>query len=344
MRKVGIKDVAVRAGVSAATVSRVVNGTAVVAPETRERVEGAIRDLGYRPSEIARQLTLKSPTTVGLIVPSLDNPVFTIMAAGVEEAARARGLSVILCNTDSRGAEEDAYIDLLLGMEAAGMVVATGEFGTGVSHDDHYYGLLGRVPLVFIGSNGGGLDVSTVSVDEVAAGRMATEHLLSLGHRRIGFVGGEDDSLVTARKLAGLEAAVREAGLAPDPSLYRIGGFGYEDGRSACEDLLHAGALAGSSAPTGVVCASDVLAMAVVRSAIERGMRVPEDLSVVGFDDIPFASYYYPALTTVAQPLKEMGLLAVGELLKMIEAGPDLAPTVHNIRPRLVVRESTAPP
>lgn len=340
MKAASISDVAERAGVSASTVSRVMNGTAVVAPSTRERVEAAIRDLGYRPSEIARQLARRRPTTVGLIIPSLRDPIFTIMADGVEEAARAHGLSVILCNTDSRASEEDAHIDLLLRMRAVGIVVATGEFGTGEGHDEHYRALVGEVPIVFVGTNAGELPVGTVSVDEVGAGRIAAEHLISLGHRRIGFVGGEPGSVVTKRKLSGFEEALRRAGLEPYPDLYRLRGFGHEDARAAFGDLLGAA----GRPPTGVVCASDVAAMGVVRAAAEHGLEVPRDLSVVGFDDIPFAAYYCPALTTVAQPLKQMGLMAVEELRAVLRDGAGPRPSVRLVEPGLVVRESTAPP
>jgi LacI family transcriptional regulator len=334
---INIKDVARRAGVSISTVSRVMNGTAVVAPETRRRVEAAIRELNYRPSAIARQLAMRSRTAIGLILPQLDNPVFTMIADGVENAARLQGLSVVLCNTDSTGAEEEVYLDLLTRMRVAGILVVSGEFGRGSGSEELYRPLAGRTPLVFIGPSAGELRVDTVSVDEEEAGYLAARHLVELGHRRIGFIGGGREYVVTRRKLAGLERALGEAGLEPDPGLYALRGFDYEDGRTAF------GQLARGTLPTGIVCGSDILAMAVVQDAGQMKLRVPQDISVVGFDDIPFASYISPPLTTVAQPLREIGTLAVEALGRLME-DPAKEAEVRLVEPRLVVRKSTAPP
>lgn len=328
-RGASIRDVARAAGVSISTVSRVVNGTAPVAPATRERVEAAIEALGYRPSAIARQLASRSSGTVGLLVPHLSDPACAMVAEGVEAAARARELSVILCQTGSCGEAE--HLVRLAELRVAGVVVVASEPDGEEPRDGRYRTLAGEVPLVLAGTGAG-----AVRVDEREAGYLAAGHLLELGHEKLAFLGGSAGSTVVRRRLEGIERALREAGMERGSTLHLPGGSGFEDGRAAFGRLARR-----EDRPTGLVCVSDLLAAGVLRAAAEMDLSVPEDLSVVGIDDVSLSRCFSPPLTTVARPLRELGRLAVEELVALM-AGSE--PGTCELKPELVVRGSTGPP
>jgi DNA-binding LacI/PurR family transcriptional regulator len=328
-----LRDVAQRAGVSLATASRVTTGTDGVRPETRARVEEAMRDLLYVPPG-------RKPETgaIGLLVPELTNPIFPSLAQAMEARATEAGLATILCNTTAAAFREADYVHMLLDRRVDGMIFISCEMTHLAGHHDHYGKLLDEgARLVFVNGALEGLDVPCVSVDERHAGFLATRHLISLGHERIGFVAGPADYLPTREKAAGREEALRQAGLNPN-GLVGHGDFTLEGGRRAARRLLQR-----ADRPTGVICSSDVIAIGVVQEARALGLRVPDDLSVIGFDGIEAASWVDPPLTTIEQPIDQIASTAVELLQSVIEDPGRSLPRVL-FQPRLRQGGTTAPP
>ncbi|MFL5980859.1 MAG: LacI family DNA-binding transcriptional regulator [Gaiellaceae bacterium] len=329
-----LRDVADHAGVSLATASRVVSGLDNVRSETRERVERAMRELLYVPPG-------RRPATgvVGLLVPSLENPIFPAVAQAMEERATEAGFASILCNTTAAAFREVDYVHMLLDRGADGMIFISCEMTNMSGEHDHYARLVDEgARIVFVNGALNTLHVPSVAVDERSAGELATQHLLDLGHRRIGYVAGPDYYLPTQQKAAGREAALRGAGVEPDGLVVFADDFSVEQGRVALRRLLER-----SPRATGVICSSDLMAIGVLQEAAAQGLRVPEDLSVVGFDGIEAAAWTSPPLTTVEQPIEEIAETAVNALQSLI-ADPQKPLPDYTFRPRLKVRGSTSPP
>jgi DNA-binding LacI/PurR family transcriptional regulator len=328
-----LRDVAQRAGVSLATASRVTTGTDGVRPETRARVEEAMRDLLYVPPG-------RKPETgaIGLLVPELTNPIFPSLAQAMEARATEAGLATILCNTTAAAFREADYVHMLLDRRVDGMIFISCQMTHLAGDHDHYGRLVEEgARLVFVNGALDGLDVPCVSVDERHAGYLATRHLVSLGHERIGFVAGPADYLPTREKAAGREEALRQSGLHPD-GLVVHGDFTLEGGRRAARGLLQR-----ADRPSAVICSSDVIAIGVVQEARELGLRVPDDLSVVGFDGIEAASWVDPPLTTIEQPIDQIASTAV-ELLQTVIEAPDRSLPRVLFQPWLRQGGSTAAP
>ena len=323
-----LRDVAELAGVSVATASRVASGSVAVRAETRER---AMRELLYVPP--GRERT----GVIGLLVPELVNPVFPALAQAMEVRAASLGYASILCNTQGSTVAETDYVHMLLERHVDGMVFISCE-GADLDADHAHYRRLREegARLVFVNGAVASLDAPSVGVDEVAAGQLATQHLLDLGHERIGFVAGPPQFLPTREKARGRRRALRAAGIA-DGSLVAYGDFAVEGGRAAARELLEA-----AERPTGMICASDVMAIGALQAAAAAGLRVPEDVSIVGFDGIDAGRWTRPTLTTVEQPIDEIAEVAIDALRRLIE-DPDRELPAFRFRPRLVVRESTAP-
>ena len=327
-----LRDVAHHAGVSLATASRVASGSDVVRAETRERVERAMRELLYVPR--GRE---DATGAIGLLVPELSNPIFPSLAEAMERRASDAGLATILCNTAGSAFREAEYVHMLLERRVDGMIFISSEITDLRSDHDHYRRLLAEgARIVFVNGASEQLDVTSVGVDERAAGRIATEHLLELGHRRIGFAAGFEHASPTREKTEGHVAALRAAGLEVD-GLVAYTAFGVEGGREAFRVL--AGAKGGR--PTGIICSSDLMAIGVLREAEAHGVGVPADLSVVGFDGIDAAEWTEPALTTVEQPIEEIAETAVQALVALI-GEPGLELPNYVFRPHLRLGGSTA--
>ncbi|MBV8932463.1 MAG: LacI family DNA-binding transcriptional regulator [Kutzneria sp.] len=351
----GLAEIARVAGVSVSTVSRVLNRRAGVNEDTRQRVLSVLTDLPYTPRGLG---ALQRTGVIGLLVPELSNPVFPAFAEALETTAARAGYSSLLCNTRSstgrretcsqgRAMNEEDYVRMLLARGVEGMIfvspeIANVEVPLGRVTGPGYYAklLADGVEMVFINGATPELDVSEVAVDEHLSGYLATRHLLELGHRRIGFVSGPSRSLPSRLKRAGWAAALEEENHPCDNELVSYGSFDPTGGAAALANLLD------TARPTAVICSSDQMAVGVLREANHRGLRVPADLSVVGFDDIPFAAYCSPSLTTLAQPIEEMAAAAVDELLHRLardRSRQGNEPHRRVFRPRLVVRESTGP-
>jgi DNA-binding LacI/PurR family transcriptional regulator len=326
-----LRDVAREAGVSVATASRVVSGLDNVRSETRERVERAMRELLYVPPG-RRAAT----GVIGLLLPDFENPIVPALAQAMENRATAAGFASILCSTASAAYREVDYVHMLLDRKVDGMIFISCEMTNMSGEHDHYARLVDEgARIVFVNGALTALNVPSVGVDEGIAGELATQHLIDLGHRRIGYVAGPDYYLPTRQKAAGRESALRGAGLDAD-GLVAHGEFSVEGGREALRELL-----ARAQRPTGVICSSDLMAVGVLQEAAAQGLRVPEDLSVVGFDGIDATRWTNPPLTTVKQPIEEIAETAVNALKSLIEDPRKPLPD-FSFRPRLAVRGSTA--
>jgi DNA-binding LacI/PurR family transcriptional regulator len=329
-----LRDVADRAGVSVATASRVASGSSPVRPETRERVEGAMRDLLYVPPGRVEQ-----SSAIGLFVPEFTNPVFAALAEAMEMHAARSGLATILCNTHGSAGRERDYVRMLLERGVEGMVFISAEITDVRGKHSHYAKLLERgARLVFVNGGSEDLDVTSVGVDERAAGRIATEHLIELGHERIGFVAGPAYALPTREKTLGRLDALSSADL--QDGLVAHSTFTVDGGREALRELLSKPM---GDRPTAVICSSDLMAIGAMQEASAFGLWVPKDLSIVGFDGIDAATWTNPPLTTVEQPIDEIARTAVEALWGQIERPSQRQPS-YVFRPRLRPGGTTAAP
>jgi LacI family transcriptional regulator len=337
---VSIRDVAAAAGVSVATVSRVLSPATPDVPirkETRDRVERAIDQLGYRPNDLARALLQHRTSAVGLVVPDICNPYYGPLVRGVEDVASSHGYRVVLCNTDRDPAKISVYLDTLIKTRVDGIVLA----GGGWADIPDRTAVLGnyRTRLVAVGRH----DTThpSVRIDNVAASREAADHLLGLGHRRIAFLGGPATSTTVQDRAHGYREALRVAGIPPSKEVARYGEFTEESGYVMTRELL--GRNVGEDpAPTALLCANDRIALGAYAAAADAGCTVPGEVSVVGFDDTPIARYVRPTLTTVAIPTYEMGRVAMRLLLAQLDGSTALE--LETLPTHLVIRESAVAP
>jgi DNA-binding LacI/PurR family transcriptional regulator len=327
-----LAEVAKKVGVSEATVSRVLNGKPGVSESTRAAVLTALDVLGYeRPT----QLRGERARLVGLVLPELQNPIFPAFAEVVGGALAQQGFTPVLCTQTAGGVTEADYVQLLLQQHVSGVVFAGGLYAQADAPHDHYQRLVERkLPAVLVNASVDHLDFPKISCDDAVAAEQAWRHLVSLGHHRIGMVLGPPDHMPSRRKLAAARAlAAALGGPLPDDHVEHTM-FSIEGGQAAATRLLRRGV-------TGVICASDPLALGTVRAARRQGLAVPDDVSVIGYDDSAFMNCADPPLTTVRQPIEPMGRAAVDLLVGQI-AGRTVAPEELLYEPELVVRGSTA--
>ncbi|MBM4438092.1 MAG: LacI family DNA-binding transcriptional regulator [Actinobacteria bacterium] len=332
-KRTRIGDVARAAGVSKGTVSRVLNHHPDVSPVSRQRVTSAIARLRYMPSPVARALSRRSTRAIGILIPDLADPVFMQMVRGVEGVASGQNYAVMLGESGRSAAKEVSFCDLMSQFLVAGVLIAGGT----ATIDREFARHVGAIPTVVLGrrSSSGTFPASTV--DHCAGGRAAIQYLLELGHRRIGLVGGDQASEAGVGRQRGYLDALRAWDVPPEPALMQPTDFALASGMAATARLLDA-----RPAPTAVWFASDELALGGLRVIKDRGLRIPADISVAGFNDIPYAAISDPPLTTMRWPAKELGTVAMRMLAELIETGGP----VHDatFTPELVVRASTAPP
>lgn len=324
-----IRDIAKRAGASIATVSRVVNGSGYVSAEMRARIESAIAELGYTPNAGARMMRSGNSRMVGVLLPALDVHFFGILAHVVEQALFRQGYHAMICSTAESPEHEAAYVAALLGQQVDGVILAS------VTSEGAAVERLraADIPIVAVDRALPGLPA--ITADHHQGGRLMARHLLDLGHREIGVIGAPGHSAPVQQRVAGITAELGAAGLAP--TAIRLGPeHGFDACRSLADDLLS------DCRPTALVGTSDMAAIAALHAAAARGLAVPGDLSVMGFDDLPAARYTLPQLTTVAQPIRAIGAAATARLLALMRGTtppppPDLPLTV-------IERGTTAPP
>jgi DNA-binding LacI/PurR family transcriptional regulator len=338
-----IRDVAKLAGVSTATVSRALRGGIGVEPDTRARVEQAARELRYRPSGVARSLKLRATQTIGLIVTDIENPFFPQVVRAVEDAARLRDYAVILADGRLDASREIQSLEVLAGRQVDGLLIASSALT-----ERHRSWIDDRpCPVVIINSGPTAADVPAVLSDNEAGGRLAAEHVLDLGHQRLAYVGASASSSVAAEeRMRGVRSALQDHDGDTDDLAVAVG-----DGGVAAGETGAAAVLRRRPQTTALICYNDLTAVGALRGLRSTGLRVPQDVSVVGFDDIELAPYVDPALTTIRQDTEGIGCWAVDTLLDAIEASGTVPATtegrrsmVHRVPVELVIRHSTGAP
>jgi DNA-binding LacI/PurR family transcriptional regulator len=327
-----LTEVARKAGVSEATVSRVLNGRDGVSESTRTAVLTALDVLGYeRPTKLRGERA----RLVGLVLPELQNPIFPALAEVVTGSLAQRGLTPALCARTIGGISESDYVDMLLDHQVSGVIFAGGSYALADAKHDHYRQLTDRgLPVVLVNAGVNDLSFPSVSTDDAVAVEQAYGHLRSLGHDRIGMVLGPEDHVPSRRKRS---AMTQVAGWGTDEADKWVerSSFSMEGARVAAAKLLDRGV-------TGIICASDILALGTIRAVRRKGKQVPDDVSVIGFDDSTLMTCTDPPLTTIRQPIEMMGQAAVDILVNQIEG---VGVTVDELlfEPELVVRGSTGP-
>lgn len=329
---ISVRDVAVHAGVSVGTVSNVLNRPERVSRATVERVQRAIRELGFVRNDAARQLRAGRSLTIGLVVLDVGNPFFTDLARGAEDRAAEDGLAVLLGNSGDDPARETAYLDLFAEQRVRGMLVSP----IGEVPDRAARLAASGIPVVLVDRRTDLPSLSSVSVDDVAGGRLATQHLLDGGRRRLAFIGGPSALTQVSDRLIGARAAV-DAVDGASLEVIETDAMSVEQGRSAGSAIV---ARAPRDRPDGVFCANDLLAVGVMQATVmSSNVRIPDDLALIGYDDIAFASAAVVPLTSVRQPSHAIGRTAVDVLLRA--ASDPTASAEHvEFQPELVVRES----
>lgn len=335
-KKTTRNEVAQYAGVSPSTVSYVINdGPRSVSEQTRQKVLQAIDTLGYRPNAVARNLRRQSTNTIGLILPDTCNTYFAEVAEGIESVAFENNYMVVFCNSDYKIDRELSYVDHLLSERVAGIIIIPGTSRTKSLKLLLDYGL----PTVSLDRRVEGIEIPSIVGNNFRGGYIATQHLISLGHTRIGCISRPVDLSHATQRINGYLAALTDAGITPDPLLQARGGYRMENGREAMHSLLDL-----PKPPTAVFCYNDMMAIGALRCAHERGMQVPGDLSIVGFDNIVEAAFAFPALTTIHQDKYEMGRRSMQLLLQLINNKQNISQEeLEPLDVELVIRESSGP-
>ncbi|MCH7229778.1 LacI family DNA-binding transcriptional regulator [Glycomyces sp. L485] len=332
--RVTIRVIADEAGVSVPTVSRVINGRSDVAPETRKRVEELLTERGYQRRRSTRA---QSPNArlVDLVFNELDSPWAVEILRGVEDAAHSAGVGTVVSAVHRRRASTEQWLDNLRTRASDGVILVVSQLSSPILEQLRHL----RVPMVVLDPAGGPtMDAPTIGATNWAGGLTATEHLIELGHRRIGFIHGPKQVLCSRARFDGYRAALEAAGIPFDPALVCDGDFYHQSGFDAAKELLGL-----DDAPTAIFASSDQMAFGAYEAIRQRGLRIPEHVSVVGFDDLPESRWTSPPLTTVRQPLSEMGSLAARTVLDMAAGNAVDSPRLE-LATEMVVRESTATP
>lgn len=333
---VSIKDIARAAGVSHSTVSRALSDSPLINTETKTRIQGLARAMGYSPDAAARSLVMRRTHAVGVVVTTIADPFSAEVVEGIERTASAHGYSVILAASNDEPEREIAAVEMLHSKRVDAIVITSSRVGA--LHQDRL-GAAG-VPVILL-NNHSQQEVPnaySVRVDDVHGGQLATGHLIGLGHRRIAHVAGPEGHTPSRERLDGYRRALEAAGLPFEPALVIPGNGRPEGGEAALAALL-----ALPKRPSAVFCYNDMTAIGLLRSAKASGVRVPQDLAVVGFDNIPFAAYVTPSLTTIAQPMLALGQRAMNMALALMGCEPagECGMTDVVLQGRLIVRESS---
>ncbi len=330
-----IRDVAKLAGVSSGTVSNVLNRPSYVNADTRERVSAAIRELDFVPRQGARQYRPGRVRTLGLAIANLGNPFFVDVALGAEELCKARGVGVVLCNSDYDPAREEQNLDLLVQQRVQGIIIAPVD-----ENSSRIEMLKGRgVPMVFVDRVGDDRDCWSVVVDDVRGGQLGMQHLIDRGHRHIAFVGHPDKSVKVAARLKGASDIARNSKLGITLDVIEAESWTLEAGQNAGRAFSQQPP---AGRPTAIFCANDMLALGVLQQLLLAGIKVPDHVAVLGYDDLEWAAASMVPLSSVSQPRAQLGRTAAEMLLELIER-PLKAPTANHVvlHPKVVARATT---
>ncbi|RBW69037.1 LacI family DNA-binding transcriptional regulator [Bacillus taeanensis] len=327
-----IYNVAEQAGVSIATVSKVINNTGRISDKTKKKVLKVMKELNYQPSVVASALTGKRTQTIGLLIPNIANPFFAEIARSMEDRAHELGFSVVMCSTDYQQEKEEKYISLLIRKQVDGFILASGFKSTHLIEEL----VKQKIPVALIAHDIASLSLDTVSVDDYKGGYQAVSHLASLGHERISIIAEEVRS--NDDRIRGYQDALEAYGLIFDSSLLTRTASTVDAGKQEAERLLRL-----KERPTAIFASNDILAIGAIQGARACGLSVPEDISIVGFDNTILATISDPPLTTVAQPVHDMGRHVMDLLVEEIEGKKTMKQRMM-LSPELVVRNSTAAP
>ncbi|MGB9680444.1 MAG: LacI family DNA-binding transcriptional regulator [Thermoanaerobacteraceae bacterium] len=330
---VTIKDIAKLANVSITTVSRVINNkTEGVSEETRERILQLVKEYEYQPNAIARGLVTKKTKTLGLIIPDITNPFFPDIARGVEDSAHIYGYNVFLCNTDDNLDKESEYINALKEKYVDGIIFTS----SSIPKQEHIKELIKTgIPIVIMDRRIESEDIYGVFLDNYEGGYIATKHLIDLGHKKIGCITGPLYSKSARERLEGYKECLIENGFEYDESVVFEGDYKINSGITGSEKLLNL-----HKKISAIFACNDLMAYGAYKTIRSRGYKIPDDISIVGFDDIQLSQILEPQLTTIRQPAYDMGLTATRMLIKLIE-GEKLNRKIINFKPKLIIRQST---
>ncbi|MEU8080463.1 LacI family DNA-binding transcriptional regulator [Catellatospora citrea] len=331
-RKITIAAIARLAGVSVPTVSRVINGRSDVSPQTRERVEELLTRHGYRRRPASMRV---NSGLVDLVFPDLDSPWAVEIIRGVEDVAHTAGIGTVVSAVHRRSSSAKQWLDNMRSRATEGVIFVTSTLEPPLQAELRRL----NIPVVIVDPAGvPPMDAPTIGATNWAGGLRATEYLLGLGHRRIGFIAGPPRLMCSRARLDGYRAGLESAGLPVDDSLIYQGDFYHESGYAGGTVLLER-----ADPPTAIFASSDQMALGVYEAIRRRGLRVADDVSVVGFDDLPEVRWSSPPLTTIRQPLAEMGMVAARTVLRLAQREKIESPRIE-LATELVVRDSTAPP
>ena len=334
-KKVTIKDIAKIANVSHTTVSRALNQQSRIREDTKEKILSIAKELNYRPNFIARSLVMKRTKTLGLVITTIANPFYTELAQGIEAMARKLGYNIILCSTQSDLATEKLYVDMLRSKGVDGIIFTSAHMGdpniVDLAEEGFPIMLVNRRtyhPMVKE-------RVDYVGIDNIQGGFWAVEHLIKLGHHRIGIIGGSSESSVGFERLEGGKEALTKYNLEEIDDYFLEGNFLMESGYRGGMRFMRMG-----EPPTAIFAANDYMALGLYQAVIEGGLKVPEDIAIVGFNDIEFAAMKGIELTTIGQKKYEMGALSVETLVDKIEGRGGVSPQEIILKPELIIRKT----
>jgi DNA-binding LacI/PurR family transcriptional regulator len=326
-----IYDVAKKAGVSISTVSRVINNTGRIGEKTRKKVLNVIEELKYQPSVVASALTGKRTNTIGLIIPDVANPFFAEMSRSIEDHGRDLGFNVLMCNTDNNADTEEMYLSLLKQKSVDGIIIGT----TTQNHNVLKELLQEQFPIALIAQDIPQLMIDVVTVDDFLGGYMATSHLVSLGHKKIAIMLSTYKRTSEKYRLQAYRQVLEENGLEYNEEFVVYADYKRGSGKRVATEVLQS-----PNKPTAIFAGNDFLAIEIYQAAKELGLKIPKDLSVIGFDNTILASIVDPPLTTIAQPIQEMGRQVMNLLVQEIEGKKNTKQRVV-LLPELIIRGST---
>jgi len=330
-----ITDVAREARVSASTVSHVINETRYVSDEVKQRVHAAMEALNYQPNVIARSLRTRETLTVGVVVSDVTNPFFTSIVRAIEDEVLKQGYSIILCDTDEKPEREQAYLRLLMGRRVDGLIVAPSSGNADLLRSAIESGL----PVVLLDRSIPGLTADVVLSDNESGAFDAVSYLIGMGHRRIGIIAGRLEVSTGADRMAGYVRAIRTHGIPADESLIEVAKFKRDIAYDKTMKMLNR-----AEPPTALFVCNNVMTAGTMAALKAAGKKVPEDISVIGFDDSEWAALMDPPLTVVAQPIVELGTRAAQMLMRRISRGRVKTPRAVVLKPELIVRDSCTSP
>ncbi|MGM0880318.1 MAG: LacI family DNA-binding transcriptional regulator [Bacillota bacterium] len=326
-----IYDIARLAGVSTATVSKVINNTGRISDQTRERINRIMEDLNYRPNVLASAMKGKSTYQIAFLIPDIDNPIYAQYLKHIEAYGQELGYNIVLCSTDNDFAKETRHITLLRQRRVDGFIIAS-KF----KNDELLKQLVEEgFPIALFAHERPGISIDSVTVDDYMGGYLASKHLHSLGHRKIGVVG--EDSISSDERIRGYKFALSEANIPIDNKLIVVGGATLQEAEQSAAVLLDS-----EERPSAIFGCNDILAIGVMQAAKARGIRIPEQLSVIGFDDTPLCSIVSPRLSSISLPVRELGKHVTDIIISKIEHSDTVKQRIR-LLPELAVRDSTAP-